>query len=497
MSPNAADAELAVAFLAQHAIVARAFPSLLELGAALDERAGCIVIVEEALAEEEIPAVRAALARLPAWFDPPLIFVGRNVTALGDATAAAFPHSGNVTLLENPLNPHSLVSAVQVALRATARQREVGDLIAQRERAVQLRDEFLAMLAHELRNPLAPMRNALYMVRALHIDDARLAHNTDILERQVNHVVRMVDDLMDVARLERGKVALQTQRVDLNRLVASAVESSLPAAQARGHRVSAQLTATTLPVDADPVRVEQIVSNLLNNAAKFTPRPSEIRVATSAGDGFAVVAVEDQGIGFAPAVAEKLFDPFLQVNPTLERTSGGLGIGLTIVKRLAELHGGSVQAASAGPGEGSLFIVRLPLATGAARAPSRGDKPVLERRRRRVLVIEDNPDIRETLRMLLGLWGHEVSLAADGRSGLERVLHERPDVAVIDVGLPEMNGYDVARAIRKTIPNGEIRLIAMTGYGQPADRQLALSAGFDSHLLKPIIPEVLERALLE
>jgi signal transduction histidine kinase len=498
VSPNPADAELAVEFLAQQGVQARAFPGLREFAQVLDENAGCAILVEEALVAEDLPALRDALARLPAWSDLPLILVSRDVGSLGSVAAGAFPDSGNVTLLERPLNPHTLVSAVLMALRASARQREVGELIAQRERAVKLRDEFLAMLAHELRNPLAPMSNALYVMRTLKTGEPLLDTGIAVLERQVSHMVRMVDDLMDVARLERGKVTLKMQRLDLQRAVAAAVESSLPAARERGQHLNVRFGGDALPVNADAVRVEQIVCNLVNNAVKFSPRSGEIRVATSVEAGFALVTVEDDGLGFEPGAAQTLFDPFLQVNPTLERTAGGLGMGLTIVKRLAELHGGSVAASSPGPGRGARFVVRIPLAAGAPESrPEPARAPVASRRRCRVVVVEDNADIRDTLRTLLNLWGHEVAMAGDGRSGVERVVRERPDVALIDIGLPGMNGYDVARAIRRSIPSGGIRLIAVTGYGQPSDREAALRAGFDTHLLKPISPEVLQRLLGE
>jgi CheY-like chemotaxis protein/two-component sensor histidine kinase len=292
-------------------------------------------------------------------------------------------------------------------------------------------------------------------------------------------------------------VILKKERLDLNRVVSSAVESCLPAAQSRGHHVSLRFATNALPVDGDAVRLEQIVCNLVQNAAKFTTRPDAILVSTSVEAGFALVTVEDKGVGFHPDAAEHLFDPFLQVNPTLERSGGGLGMGLTIVRRLAELHGGSVHAASEGPDKGSRFVVRIPLASEAVKAQAEPERPALQARSRRVVVIEDNPDIRETLSMLLGLWGHEVALANDGRSGVDRVLQERPDVALIDVGLPGMNGYEVAREIRKSVPDSAIRLIAVTGYGQPSDRELAMQAGFDTHLLKPISPTVLQRLLTE
>ena len=497
VSPNPADAHLAVSLLQENGIDARSFESAHALARVLHEQTGCLVLVEEALAPDDIPVLRDALGKMPAWADLPLIVVARDVARLRTLIANGFPESGNVTLLERPLSMHTFVSAVQVALRSTARQREVAELIAERERAVKLRDEFLAMLAHELRNPLAPMRNALYLLRRAELADPLVAKSTEILERQVNHVVRMVDDLMDVARLERGKLMLQKQLVDLNSVVLSAVETCQQVAQPRGHRITVRLAGDALQVEADAVRIEQIVYNLINNAAKFSPSPGEIRVGTSVDGNIASIEVEDDGIGFELVGAARLFDPFVQANQTLERSSGGLGMGLAIVKRLAELHGGSVCASSAGPGTGSRFVVRIPLAEKAAVEESQPHRPCARGAQRRVVVIEDNPDIRETLQLLLTLWGHDVIMATDGPSGVQCVLESRPDVALIDVGLPAMDGYEVARTIRRSIPNGDVRLIAVTGYGQPSDKELAMSAGFDSHLLKPIAPEVLERLLAE
>jgi CheY-like chemotaxis protein len=287
---------------------------------------------------------------------------------------------------------------------------------------------------------------------------------------------------------------LQLTRVDLNRIVAAAVESCLPQAQARGHQLALHLTAAALPLDADAVRLEQIVCNLVSNAVKFTAEPGEIRIATWAEDGQAFVAVEDRGIGFDPERATQIFAPFVQASTTLARTTGGLGIGLTIVQRLAEMHGGAVSASSAGPGKGARFTVRLPLASVPAAAQAQ-PAPVAPGARRRVLVIEDNDDIRESLRLLLELCGHDAETAADGTSGLRSLLAAPPDVALIDIGLPGLNGYDVARALRARLPHERVRLVAVTGYGQDVDRERALAAGFDGHLLKPITLETLEREL--
>ena len=497
VTPNPADAHVAVSLLQEAGVEARWFETMHALADVLHERTGCLVLVEEALVPDAIPVLREALAVLPAWADLPLIVVARDVAALRLLIANAFPDSGNVTLLERPLSTHTFTSAVQVALRATARQREVAELISQRERAVRLRDEFLAMLAHELRNPLAPMRNALYLLRRVDLSNPIVAKSTEILERQVNHVVRMVDDLMDVARLESGKLVLQKQRIDLNRAVAAAVESSQHAVQEKGHRMVVELAPEAPQIEADAVRIEQIVCNLINNAAKFSPVPGDIRVRTTIEGALAAIVVEDNGIGFEAEAAKHLFDPFVQASQTLERSSGGLGMGLAIVKRLAESHGGSVCAESPGIGKGSRFTVRIPVAVQEQAAEPPDQPGAASGPRRRIVVIEDNADIRETLHMLLTLWGHDVVMAADGLSGVRRVLDVRPDVALIDVGLPVMNGYEVAREIRRNIPNGDIRLIAVTGYGQPADKDRARQAGFDSHLLKPIAPEMLQRLLAE
>jgi len=493
VSPNEVDAKIALSLLTESGIHARAFGNLRDLAAILDSTIGCVILVEDALISDDIPALREALERLPAWFDLPLIVAAHDVAFLGGIFAEEFPNSGNVTFLERPLNFFTLVSAVRVGLRAASRQWQVGELLAEKENAVKLRDEFLAMLAHELRNPLAPMVNAIYMMRLIRLEDPQIVNVTDVLERQINHVKRMVDDLMDVARLERSKLTLQKSPADLNRVVSGAVDSSLVTARARGQTINCQLHDRPLPVTIDSVRVEQIVCNLINNAIKFTPTANEILVKTSISEGFALIAVKDNGIGFLPEKAESLFTPFLQANPTIARSAGGLGIGLTIVRRLAELHGGSVHASSEGPGKSACFVIQIPLATiNLATVETRGHSDYANAHRR-IVVVEDNSDIRETLRSVLGLWGHDVFAADDGISGLELIQREQPDIALVDVGLPALNGYEVAKAVKAVLP--KIKLIAMTGYGQPADKLAAMDAGFDHHLLKPVEPELLRELL--
>ena len=495
ITPNRVDAELALGFLAEHAIPASACQSIGELGGTLPADAGCILLAEEALMDADLPGLRELLELQPAWSDLPLVLVAG--AGAGAGIERAFPNAGNVTLLERPLNPLTLVSAVQVGLRARLRQLEVRDLLQKRDEALRQRDEFLAMLSHELRNPLAPMRYAIDLQKTLHSEQPLLAKTRDILERQVRHLTRMTDDLIDVARLERGKIVLQRRRLDLNGTAASAAETCLPGVQARSHRLSVDLAPQPLFVDADPVRLDQLLANLILNASKFTPEGGEIEVRTRPDGDQALVSVRDNGIGIRPDMLEAVFAPFAQADSGLARSAGGLGIGLSIARALAELHGGSLVARSEGAGKGALFEARIPLCSAPAAAepgkpPKRGGG-----RRLRVLVVEDNADIRETLALLLRMWGHEVMLAERGDEGLARALRERPDFALIDIGLPGMNGYQLAAAIRggSTGQPGACRLVAMTGYGQPADRERAAQAGFDAHLLKPVDSETLRELL--
>ena len=453
------------------------------------------MVAEEALVDADMPGLRELLDAQPAWSDLPLVLVAGAGARLRTLVERAFPEAGNVTLLERPLNPLTLVSAIQVGMRARARQLEVRDLLQKLQQALKQRDDFLAMLAHELRNPLAPMRNALYLLKTLQAAEPVVGKARDILERQVNHMARMVDDLLDVARLGRGKIVLKREQLDLNGAVTAALDDCQPAVRARSHKVSADLADGPLPVEADPVRLDQLLTNLLLNAAKFTPSGGEVFVETRREANMALVSVRDTGVGIRPEMLEAVFAPFAQDDQTLARSAGGLGIGLSIARSIAELHGGSLVARSEGLNKGALFEVRLPLAAARTGEAAPRPRPADPRaaRTRRVLVIEDNADIRESLSLVLGLWGHEVLLAESGNEGLDMALQQQPDVALIDIGLPGMDGYEVAAQIRARTPMQprNIRLVAMTGYGQPADRKRAREAGFDHHLLKPVDAEAL------
>jgi PAS domain S-box-containing protein len=362
--------------------------------------------------------------------------------------------------------------------------------ITDRKQVEQAKDEFLAMLGHELRNPLGTIASALgVLARVLPAEQRPML---EIIDRQTDQLTRLVDDLMDVARLTAGKLELRRHTVDLRDLAQRCVDAA--AGRTAGHRV--RVDGPSLSVVGDPVRLEQIVRNLLDNALKYTPAGGDVRVGLRAVDGLAVLSVRDTGEGIAAELLPRIFDLFVQQPQPLARSRGGLGLGLALVKRLVELHGGSVAAHSEGPGQGSEFTVRLPLATAA---PSADDAPKPAARsggrRRRVLVVEDNRDARESLRLLLELAGHDVETSEDGPDGLDKLRVFRPEVALIDVGLPGLDGYAMARMVRKTGDPSAVRLIALTGYGQPEDRRRALDAGFDVHVTKPIDPDRLEELL--
>ena len=495
VTPSAVDGAVALRVLSEGHLAARVVGSLGALVGAPIEEIGCLLVVEEAL--RDIASLQAALDGQPPWSDLPIILIARENTSL-QVLQDAFPGSGNITLLQRPLHPTGLLSAARVALRARARQLQVRDLLLQRDRAVHQRDEFLAMLAHELRNPLAPIRNAVYILGTLPIEDPLFARCRGLIDKQARHITRLVDDLLDVSRLERGKVQLKLQRVDLRECAVAAIEASHAVVASHAHVVALEAPEIRVPVAADPVRLEQVISNLLLNAAKFTPEGGRIRVEVSSDGPDGVVAVTDNGMGIKPEMLDAIFDLFMQDDVTLARSRGGLGIGLTLVKRLVEMHGGSVRASSAGAGAGARFEVRLPLQQAAESEPLR-DKPTVRNVACRVLIVEDGLDTRETLGMLVRQWQHDVLFASNGPEGLARARDSRPDVMLIDIGLPGFDGYQLARKLRSegTEWSRRVRLIALTGYGQAADRERAAEAGFDLHLLKPVDPVYLQRLLGE
>ena len=386
---------------------------------------------------------------------------------------------------ENALRDSQPVSAEELLERARAAQLEA-------ERANRAKDEFLAVLGHELRNPLAPILTALDLMRLRGYDAAEKERT--VIERQARHLVALVDDLLDVSRITSGKVELKKQRIELADIVAKAIEMASPLFEQRHHRLDVDVAAG-LMIDADPARLAQVISNLLTNAAKYTEPGGQIAVvAAQAGDQL-TVRVRDSGIGIAPEMLPRVFDMFAQAPQALDRARGGLGLGLAIVKSLVQLHGGTVEAHSAGIGAGAELIVRLPasrldavLPEVVADSPSRPSQANL--RQRRILIVDDNEDAAELMAASLELKGHTTVVAHDGPVALRLVEPFNPDIALLDIGLPVMDGYELARRLR-TGERAGLKLIAVTGYGQETDRQRALAVGFDAHLVKPVRMEQL------
>jgi CheY-like chemotaxis protein/nitrogen-specific signal transduction histidine kinase len=348
------------------------------------------------------------------------------------------------------------------------------------------KDEFLAMLAHELRNPLAPLANALHLLGHDEADRERL---TEMAERQVRHLVRLVDDLLDVSRITQGKIVLRKEPVALADVATRALEMLREALDARGLHVTVSLPPRPVRLEADGARLAQVIANLLSNAAKFTAPGGSVWLTAEALEAEVVIRVRDTGVGLASELLPHVFDLFVQGDASLDRTRGGLGIGLTLVRRLVEMHGGRVEARSAGVGHGSEFLIYLPTVPGAlADMVEEGRRQGAPARRTtglRVLIVEDNADAAESLALVLRTWGHEIEVAYDALAALEVAERLTPDVIISDVGLPGMNGYDLARRLREHPTFGRAVLIALSGYARDDDKRQALAAGFDHHLVKP------------
>ena len=359
------------------------------------------------------------------------------------------------------------------------------------------KDEFLATLAHELRNPLAPIRNSLQILKMPRLDPETIERSREMMDRQVQQLVRLVDDLLDVSRVMRGKVELRKERVELASIVARAIETAQPLVEAQMHQLTVLLPDESLPLEADPVRLAQVLSNLLTNAAKYTDRNGSIRVTAVRDGDEAVVRVIDNGIGLAPDMLPHVFELFVQADHSSTKAQGGLGIGLTLVKNLVEMHGGSVTAHSPGLGQGCEFVVRLPLAKQIGVEPQKTEVPAIRPKNtgRRLLIVDDNHDAAESLALLLRLLGHEAQVAHDGPTALRMLATSRPDLLFLDIGMPGMDGYEVARRIRDTPGNENVVLAALTGWGQIEDRRRTAAAGFNHHLVKPLEPKVLEELL--
>lgn len=471
-APTLRDGQLAVEILARHGIAAEAFGDIEELCRAIEHGAAGALIPEERLTPAAEARLVQTLKQQPAWSDFPIIVLGVRRSRYTSESARNLEPLGNVTLLDPPLRVRTLVRAGQSAIRARGRQYEA-------QRAIEERDRFLAMLGHELRNPL----NAIALASFGISEGADPKRYVGVLTRQVAQLTRLVDDLLDVARVSSGKILIQRGRVALDGVLRHASEALRGRFDEAG--VTLELTIEPCWVEGDSARLEQVFGNLLTNAVKYTSREGRVTVHAHSDGPVVTVTVTDTGVGIDAAILPTIFEPFVQVESSLDRAQGGMGVGLSLVRTLVALHGGSVDAESAGPGRGSCFVVRLP------RAPSSGEasppRPLADAATTdcNLVVVEDNVDARELLVAALEGMGYGVQAAPDGGRGLDLIVASRPAAAIVDIGLPVLDGYELARRVRASEADG-IRLIALTGYGQPADRERALAAGFDAHLTKPV-----------
>lgn len=427
----------------------------------------------------------------------PMQYAIAHRTSVSNAIEIVRP-DGTIVYVQNDVEPlydtHGRIyGCVSVCVDLTDRRLAENEL----READRRKDEFLATLSHELRNPLAPMRTALEVMRLARENPDLVEKARATVERQLMHLVHITDDLLDVSRITQNKVDLKRERIDLRAALHSAVEATRPVIEASAHTLTLDLPALPVWTEADFTRLAQVFSNLLNNAAKYTDRGGRIRVNATSTGAEATVTVSDSGVGIPPAMLPRVFDMFTQLQAHRDRTHGGLGIGLTLARRLVELHGGTIEAKSEGTGRGSSFIVRLPVAqvTRTEAAPEAGGEaraPGVCR----VLIAEDNADTADMMRMMLSLKGHDVRVAADGVEAVALAEAFDPDIAFVDIGMPNMDGYDAARRIRERL-GSRAMLVALTGWGQPDDKDRAREAGFDHHVTKPPEPEMLHRLIAE
>lgn len=476
LTPAGRDGPITRDLLERDGQAARLCVDVEELCSAIEAGAGVALIAEEVLSRRAIARLEELLAEQGAWSDFPILVFSAKGDGLQRPLSDTLMSLGNVSFLDRPVHVRTMLAAVHAALRGRRRQYAA-------RRAIASRDQFLAMLGHELRNPLGAIQLAGDLLG--HAQEvSRHERHRSVIARQTRHLARLVDDLLDVARVTYGKVTLHDEAIDLGEVVHTCFQSLAQTASGQGLEYSMHEASEAHIVWGDRVRLEQIFSNLLTNAIKYTPRGGAVRIAIERDAAAVHVRVADTGIGIAADMQEAVFELFAQADRSLERSKGGMGLGLTLVRSLVRLHGGVVAVHSDGLGRGSEFRVSLPLFAASAGAEEDPCREAVSQGSVRVVVVEDNEDIRELQEELLRLAGHEVLQASDGPSGVALILSTSPDVALVDIGLPGFDGFEVARRVRA---HGKaVRLIAVSGYGQAEDRERALRAGFDDHLTKPV-----------
>jgi signal transduction histidine kinase/CheY-like chemotaxis protein len=476
-APTGQDAGMTAQVLAGAGLRSHICKGLGELQAALADGAGAVLTVEETLPHGAHLLLLNYLAHQPEWSDLPIVLLAHR-GADSSAVRQAVGTLGNVSLLERPVRTRELIATVHTVLRARRKQYQVRE-------AARRKDEFLASLGHELRNPLAPIRTSVALLAHLYPDAPQPARIRDTVERQVRLLTRLVDDLLDVARITSGKIKLQYQTVTLGAVMRHVDELCQQAAQAKKIHIDWALPETPVNLYADYSRVVQICANILSNAIKFTPPGGAIAVTAQHRGNMLQVRIRDNGIGLEPETIPRIFRMFEQNPPGNGQIASGLGIGLSLSREFAQMHGGTIKASSEGLGKGSEFVIDLPIVC-TAEAPAAKPQPAAPPRQQHVLVVDDNHDAADSLAALLDIEGFEVRTAYDGAAAVQAAQHSMPDLVLMDLGMPGMDGCQTARAIRALPGSAGVQMIALTGWGQTDARRRTLEAGFNQHLVKPV-----------
>ncbi|MFP4063293.1 MAG: ATP-binding protein [Halochromatium sp.] len=504
LAPTPSDASLCERFLREAQLQSEICADTAALCAALEQPAGALVVAGEALRGDVGACIREQFSRQETWSSLPLIVLTRRLAKASLEALDDYDIYGHVRLIERPVNRTVFVNGVKMALRERRQQYRIRDLLDERAEHVAQRDEFLATLGHELRNPLAAIMTCGEVLESLQLEAPPASRCLSVIATQAMQIKRLLDDLSDVSRIARRKLSLQCEPLELATALQDVVVQAQSTLEARNQRLELDLGDDSMALLADATRLRQIFANLLVNASRYSPDASLIRLSARARDGLAEVCIRDQGVGMSAETQARIFEPFFQApqgEGEAQTSRSGLGVGLTLARSLVELHAGTIHAESDGLGKGSQFRVVLPLQTAPRTEASQPPPGQRARARRhpsssqRILLIEDNLDFGSGLKRLLEQRGHEVVLAHDGPGGLSAAESHRPDVVVLDIGLPGLDGYEVAARLRRLVGCDDLRVIAVTGFGRDVDRHRSHRAGIDRHLVKPVAMPELEAAI--